>query len=233
MKQALVKLARRLASRFGYELRPKTSLQRSDTFDQIIHGHSLREYLSNVEGLISLGEAEMLYDLARKITDGCIVEAGSYRGKSTVALARGAIDGAQAPIYAIEPHAEFHGVGGMTFGPPDRGAFYKAMLDTGGYHVVRLVNLSSEQVAPTWQEPVQLLFLDGDHSYEGVKRDFDCWQPHLRDDATILFDDATVEDLGPRRFITELTAKGDYVECGLTGKIATVRRAEHANNSTT
>jgi hypothetical protein len=147
-------------------------------------------------------EAALLRRLATEVDAGCIVEIGSYRGMSTIALAKGA----RVPVYAIEPHEEFVGVFGGKFGPADRRAFFENLLRAGVVEQVRLVNLSSEVVAPGWQLPVGLLWIDGDHRYEAVRRDFDCWKPHLR--GKVAFHDAIQPTLGPSKLIEELLAGG-------------------------
>jgi len=162
--------------------------------------------------MINFDEAVLLYNLAKQAQGECIIEVGSYRGRSTTILSRGSIDGNELPVYAIEPHESYTGVLGGKFGSADRGAFYQCMLDTGGYHMVRLVNLSSEIVAPNWNKKVGLLWIDGDHSYAGVKRDFECWSPHLTTSALIAFDDSRNPDLGPRKLIEELVKSGRFVE---------------------
>jgi predicted O-methyltransferase YrrM len=45
--------------------------------------------IEQTEGMTSLADAELLFQLARECREGCIVEVGSYRGRSTVALALG------------------------------------------------------------------------------------------------------------------------------------------------
>jgi predicted O-methyltransferase YrrM len=164
---------------------------------------------------------EMLYNLAKDVREGCIVEVGSYRGRSAVALGRGSLDGHRVPVFAIEPHAEFIGERGGVFGPPDRAAFYQAMLRTDCYKIVRLVNLTSETVAPNWNEPVGLLFIDGDHSEEGVRRDWNCWSPRLRADATVAFDDSDWP--GPANLVAELVAAG-WEKVDACDKITVLRR---------
>lgn len=168
-----------------------------------------REHLQiilGVEGWLSLEEAINLYTLAEKCQDGCIVEVGSYRGKSTLALALGTLAGYRAKVYAIDPHEIFSGVNGGTFGPQDRKVFMRNVARTDAYNIVRLVNLSSEIISPGWTEQVSLLWIDGDHSYEGVKRDWECWLPHLSATATVVFDDALDEHLGPSRLLKEILA---------------------------
>jgi len=196
---------------------------KNDPFQSISRG-KLEEFLNKTEGTLPLEEASLLYELAKGVFNSCIVEVGSNRGRSAVALGRGSIDGNCVSVFAIEPHEKFTGVLGGEFGPPDRGAFYKAMLDTDCFHVVRLINASSEKIAPNWNKKIGLLWIDGDHTYEGVKRDFDCWFPHLVEDAMIAFDDSTNPDLGPSRLISEVMSSGEFEKIHQVGKVAVIKR---------
>ena len=198
-------------------------LTHDNSFDSRLHG-DLETHFNQTEGMINLAEAALLYDLAKACREGCIVEVGSYRGRSAVALGRGSLDGHNAAVYAIEPHEEFTGLLGGKFGPPDRAAFYTAMLATSCYHTVRLVNLSSEIVAPGWTQKIGLLFIDGDHSYAGVKRDFDCWSPHLTPNALIAFDDSTDPALGPRQLIDELRQGGQFEQVRQVRNVTVITR---------
>ncbi len=199
-------------------------ITRDGSFDSISHNSDLKTYIDQTEGMINLAEATLLYEMAKACQDGCIVEVGSYRGRSAVALGRGSLDGHKAPVYAIEPHEAFTGEMGGKFGPPDRGAFYKAMLDTSCYHTVRLVNLSSEIVSVGWNKKIGLLFIDGDHSYAGVKRDFACWRPHLTQNALIAFDDSTNPEIGPWRLIDELIQSGQFEQVNLVRNLTVIAR---------
>jgi predicted O-methyltransferase YrrM len=197
-------------------------LWRSNTYDAVPVG-PVEEFLRLTEGMTSFEEAKLLYELAREVREGCIVEVGAYRGRTTVALGRGSLDGHRVPVFSIEPHQTFTGVLGGRFGPADAGAFHRAMLETGSYHVVHLVSLSSEQAAQGWRLPVKLLWIDGDHSYEGVRRDFKSWQPYLAQGATIVFDDADNPAIGPHRLIAEILAAGGYEKVRDFGKMTALR----------
>lgn len=199
-----------------------TDILRSSDYDAVPAG-PIEEFLARTEGMTSLEEAKLLYQLAREVRSGCIVEVGAYRGRTTVALGRGSLDGHRVPVFTIEPHQAFTGVLGGRFGPADAGAFYRAILETGCYHVVRLVSLSSEQVAPGWRLPIELLWIDGDHRYEGVRRDFESWRPHLIQGATVVFDDADNPAIGPHRLIAELLAAGGYEKVRDFGKMTVLR----------
>lgn len=186
--------------------------------------NALKLCYENTEGMLSFEESMLLYSLAKEVRTGCIIEIGSYRGGSSVFLGRGSLDGAQPPVYAIDPHKNFVGVLGGVFGPKDRTSFFKAMLNNGCSEIVSLINLSSELFSSQWKEPVSLLWIDGDHSYSGVKRDFDCWMPHLTDAALIAFDDAIDSNLGPRILINELIVSNQFEEIMGVGKVAVIRR---------
>lgn len=176
------------------------------------------------EGMVSVPEAELLRRCAMGVRSGCVVEVGSYRGRSAIALASGLTPA--VPLYAVEPHATFVGVSGFIFGREDAAAFYRNMLRSGAYRRVRLVALSSEVVTPGWDVPVELLWLDGDHSYEGVRRDFMAWRPHLTRSATVLFDDCHLSDIV--RFTDELTEFG-WERTEEVGKITAMRRVSLAS----
>jgi predicted O-methyltransferase YrrM len=166
--------------------------------------------IMSVEGAITEREAQLLFSAAENVRDGCIVEIGSHRGRSTVALALGSRAGFNVPVYAVDPHGEFSGVYGGDFGPHDRACFMQNMLRLGTADIVRLVNLSSEYITASWPDVVGLLWIDGDHRYKGVKRDLTCWLPHLRPDATVIFHDATDSRIGPLHVAEELLATSQW-----------------------
>ena len=164
-----------------------------------------------IEGMMSDEELLFLEGLASAVEPpACIVEVGSYRGRSTAALAAGSRAGCGAAVYAIEPHEQFTGVLGGQFGPEDRKHFFRNMLLVGATDEVRLVNLSSEVVAPGWRTPIGLLWIDGDHAYEGVLRDFTVWKPHLAEGGAVAFHDSNAP--GVARLLLELVAVGWKVD---------------------
>ncbi|WP_316897976.1 sulfotransferase domain-containing protein [Pseudodesulfovibrio indicus] len=182
--------------------------------------------MSRLSGGITLEEAAYLSAKASEADSGCIVEVGSFKGKSAVALSRGARQGGRGvTVFCIEPHAPFQGALGGQFGPRDRADFYQAMLATGSYQNTALINLSSEAVSENWKQPVVLCFIDGDHRYAGVKRDWDSWSGHVPTGGCVIFDDASDPSAGPARLIGEILAESrDWKKIGAPGKFAALRR---------
>jgi hypothetical protein len=62
-----------------------------------------------------------------------------------------------------------------------------------------------------WREPIRLLFIDGDHSYEALRADFSAWAPHVEGNGLIAFHDVGVWP-GVSRFYSELVAEGRWRE---------------------
>jgi predicted O-methyltransferase YrrM len=178
----------------------------------------------SIEGQISAREAALLHDLAAKTDSGVILEIGSYRGRSTVALALGTRSGENLPVYAIDPHEPFTGALGKEFGPQDRIAFFKNILRGKVADIVRLVNLPSNEVAKSWNRPIGLLWLDGDHTYEAVRGDFDSWEPHVLKGGCVVFHDAEHPDDGPSRVIMEALESGRFEEAGKVDKTGVIRK---------
>lgn len=162
---------------------------------------------SEVEGHLNPAEADLLEHLASEVVAGCIVEIGSFRGKSTIRLAHGArVSGCE--VYAVDPHDPFND-NGTWFGIEDRAVFLQNILNAGVADIVKPVFLKSHVAgACGWKEPIGLLFVDGDHTYEGAKRDIKCWVHHVVSGGLIAFHDSWFEDVS--RAITELLADERY-----------------------
>jgi predicted O-methyltransferase YrrM len=65
----------------------------------------VKEIANRIEGWLSDSEGEFLYKSARGVSGrGVIVGIGSFKGKSTIWLAKGSKDGDRAKVYAIDPH---------------------------------------------------------------------------------------------------------------------------------
>lgn len=53
----------------------------------------------------------------------------------------------------------------------------------------QFINKSSYEIAKNWKEPIDILFIDGDHRYEAVKQDYALFSPFVRKGGLIIFHD--------------------------------------------
>lgn len=70
----------------------------------------------------------------------------------------------------------------------------------------------SAEIAGMWQGgKIDVLFIDGDHSYEGCKADIDAWYPYMRKGGVMLFHDADETSPGVVQAVEEF-AKNNKLE---------------------
>ena len=121
----------------------------------------------------------------------CIVEIGTFRGKSACALA----SETDAHVYTIDPH-DLPGVrrptgltnSGRSYA--DRAIRREARANTAAFPNITMIRAFSEPVGLTWSGPkVGLLYIDGDHREGAVRRDYSAWEPHLTPNALVIWDD--------------------------------------------
>lgn len=156
--------------------------------------HTVFEYyehavaLSKLEGYLNDAQGFALMVLAEQGPGaGAIVEIGSFKGKSTCWLAKGAKKALREKVFAIDTFAgspehqrgedcEDHDIvaSGSTLE-----AFKRNIAALGVADYVETVEAKSEVAAATWDRPIRLLFIDADHSYAASKLDFDLWSPHV------------------------------------------------------
>jgi len=150
----------------------------------------VKPLIADVPGWLTEAEGEALYDLARACTGkGVIVEIGSWKGKSTVCLGLGSQEGSSVPVYSIDPHADYR------FGD------FKANVERAGIaKLVRPIASLSQPAADDFDEPIELLFVDGSHEYDLVLEDFEKWVPKVVEGGWVAFHDTTWTP-GPRKVV--------------------------------
>jgi cephalosporin hydroxylase len=163
-------------------------------------------------------------NLIRENQKGKIVEIGSFKGKSTIWLAKGSQRLGREKVYAIDTHlgSPEHRIGGTHASHmPAEGTtefiFRQNIKDAGlEENVVPLV-MSSADALRSWQDPVRLLFIDAEHTYEEVRNDFASWEKYVVPRGLVVFHDVDrIEDYpgkvldGPTKVVYE-----DVTQAGL------------------
>lgn len=164
----------------------------------------MSEFTKDVDGFLLPNEQQFLYEHAKKCTLP-ILEIGSFKGKSTVCLAKGSKDGNNVKVYAVDPHTgsdaeqklpEFQGKPTMTYAVFKENIKKKHVDDV----VIPIVKFS-EEAAEGWTQPLGMVWVDGDHSYEMASLDFKLWSQHLVPGGIIAFHDSTNPEFGVEKMI--------------------------------
>lgn len=185
--------------------------------------------IQKLPGMLSNAEVECLFHLGQfNQCQGVIVEIGSWKGKSTVALARGAAKSHNEKIYAIDPHAVMPEEKYLT----DTKAEFLTNLQTAGVadRVVPMI-MTSETAAQGWQKPVRLLWIDGDHRYASANLDFLLWEPHLAEGGILAMHD-TIRKPGPKRVLWEHVFRSNrFQEITIVDNITAMRKVSRASTA--
>lgn len=170
---------------------------------------------ASIDGWLTVDEAIALFELARALPHERprIVEIGSWQGKSTVCLARG-LRGKIAPrLTCIDPFdasgdarsVGTYGARADAPGTPLRRRFEQNLCDSGLIDLIDVHQGFSHEIAADFDEPIDLLFVDGDHDYAAVRRDVRDWAPKIRPGGVLALHDVVhAQHDGPRRVVDEL-----------------------------
>jgi hypothetical protein len=150
--------------------------------------------LQGVEGFLGLDEAWELHEEARlypPVSERVnVVEIGSWKGRSTIALGLGVKARGNGSVAAIDPHTGSRELIEI-YGPVDTyGSFLSNIERAGVADVVVPIRKTSHHARMTVEEKsVHVLFVDGSHEYEDVRQDIDDWVTALADGARVSFND--------------------------------------------
>jgi len=148
-------------------------------------------WINAIQGWLAPGEAAILAGLAGRVIPGSmIVEVGTFRGKSTCALAWGA-RGTLTRIYTVDAHAPYNPTPDIAYGPADMVAAYSIFAEYPELgEKIYCVNIPSVSAAKSWLSlSVGLWFCDGDHRTQSVLADFRAWSHTFCDQSSIIFHD--------------------------------------------
>jgi predicted O-methyltransferase YrrM len=141
-----------------------------------INNWNIPTYTTNIELL-------KLYDLAKTLKSKNIaLEIGSYIGASSLMIAKGLKSG--STLYCIDTWQN----DAMTEGNWD--SFSEFIKNTKSVeHIINPIRRTSIEAVKNFNLPIDYLFIDGDHSYEGVKLDVEAWFPKLKSGGIIVMHD--------------------------------------------
>ncbi len=145
-------------------------------------------------GLIRGGEAKLLYTLARNLPQGAIAaEIGSWMGKSSTAIALGLRE-VGGRLHTIDDHRGIEGHPELPSGEGARQQFYANLEAAGVRSLIEHHPISSDDLAPSWKEPLDFIFIDGCHEYDAARRDTFQYAPFVKPGGWIAFHDVGMKE---------------------------------------
>jgi len=174
-------------------------------------------YVETLEIPSGLGDsAWLLYGLARSLKPKVCVEIGSACGKSACAVGLALRRNGGGNLFAIDPHSSTNW--NDTNSVDSYPIITENLRKAGVTEYVEIVRQTSGAAAKGWNRKIDLIFIDGDHSYEGVKADWELFLPHLNEFGVVVFHDTLWDlrpdpklaraDMGVPRFVEELRVAG-------------------------
>lgn len=194
-------------------------------------------------------EALILYNLALN-TEYDIIEIGTNEGFSTICLALGSKDGNNVDIITIDPHTGFATtpieekeeskqftdsafIGELT------PIYDEQLLGTGISYsqylehikeykvddiIATTINYSELAFSEVKDTKVDLLFIDGDHRYHFVEKDFELYSSLVANTGSIILDDRKM--VGPATLIKDLKESNKFYLMSLTKSFMQVKKKE-------
>lgn len=158
-----------------------------------MHGNAPKSILTGVGGWETANEQHRLFELAQGLPDGStIVEIGGEFGMSASIFALAQNTNTSTHIITIDLF------------PDDLLQKHKENLQEAGFAGRTMpVKGDSQDMASVWPELaadsgikdspplIDLLFIDGDHSYGGCKRDIESWVQYVKTGGLVVFHDST------------------------------------------
>lgn len=157
---------------------------------------------------------------------GATLEIGSYLGASARYLAAGAARRA-GRLYCVDTWAN------QTMPDGERDTFAEFQRNVAGLaaYIISIRKTSGQINSSDIHESIHLVFIDGDHSYDAVRRDVDVVLPFLSHSAIIAFHDSnTFEGVG--RCIGELLASKEWMIRGNLDSLTWLARSSWSMPST-
>jgi predicted O-methyltransferase YrrM len=141
--------------------------------------------MRNIPGYLMRREALFLNLIAGRVRDSSVVvEVGSYKGKSTAYMCSALSKKNNIKFYAVD-----------TFCSDSMPVERKDVLDeflenTKEYKsIISPLRGIAHETAKKWSLPIDLLFIDGDHSYEAVRTDIEDWVKFVKSGGIVIFHD--------------------------------------------
>ncbi len=200
MKTAVKKLFNKL----GYDIHKKLEFNGSYSpysgielsTKRVIDLEALARISLSIPGMITTKSGQLLYTLCyMQELKGDVVEIGSWQGRSASYLARAVENSKNGSFFAVDHFKgnvgkeNYYVVNNEDLSDLKEG-FLSNMKRIGLSESVNLLDMPNQQAAMELKDnKIRFLFIDGDHTKEGVEKDIELFFPNLMPGSIVVFDD--------------------------------------------
>jgi len=177
-----------------------------------ITGDTVKDCLA-IPGWLSLPEAQKLSSTVASASSPApvIVEIGSWLGQSSIISSKALKRNKRGAVYCIDPFEL-----DMKSLPPDMmktagelrlrsgedalKLFEKNIASAKVRDYITLIRGYSHDVVKSWDQKIDVLFIDGNHDYEAVKADLLGWEGFIAGGGWLLMHDVEIPSLGAKYY---------------------------------
>jgi cephalosporin hydroxylase len=137
--------------------------------------------------------------LVKNTKSDTIVELGVDYGYSTFVFAN-ALKGSNGTIYGID-----YFEGDIHTGNRNTYRDVMDLIQKNNVENIQIIKGDFTETSKSWNKSIDILHIDGLHTYDAVKNDFKCWSKFVNNDGIILFHDTAIPHFGIKDFFRELS----------------------------
>lgn len=162
------------------------------------------EFKNDLKNYTWSGHINFAYDLVRNLKPKRLVELGTYKGTSFFAFSQGAKDEnletelVCVDIWQGDEQTDFYG----------KNVFDEFKETLAKYFEKQNINIKKmffNDAAPSFEsKSIDILHIDGLHTYKAVKEDYDTWKDKVTENGVIIFHDTKVKNFGVKDLWIEI-----------------------------
>jgi predicted O-methyltransferase YrrM len=151
--------------------------------------------------MLTLEEGKFIYEQIKELPEiGSMLDIGTGMGHSVVMFSKVK---PKWVIYTIDIYSSYKDIRWdekISIANVESTTIY--LRERGVKNAIQIIGDSKELPLNI---PLNFIFIDGDHSYDGVKKDFERFSPFLVKGGIIIFHDANMDE--PKKFLEEIGAE--------------------------
>lgn len=164
----------------------------TELFEKTEFRHESRPYLKvPFKRHTTSAETHFLYRLCRDLGPGNFVELGTMHGGNTAVMGHGI---SQGTLHTVDLF-ELHPLSDKKIALRTPGLLKEYFTDNLPNVSLNVMKSDTSEAAVQLDLPVRFIFIDGDHSYQGCKRDWVAWNEKVGEGGMVAFHDCHFESV--------------------------------------